>query len=195
MKKSVLKVGLGSLLAVNLLLVGNTLPTGEGLVFAAASQKTQAEVQKVKGKITNISQKAKTIALSNKDQSFFLLKFSDATLLKGAESTKEFEVGEAIIVNYTTVDGENVATSLEKAIVKLPKGVTEIKTDELAQLLESNKDLVIVDARPSVKYGEGHIASAISIPFSKLVTMGDNGSQLLDKYKDKHLVFYCGGPT
>ena len=195
MKKGVLKVGLGSLLAVNLLLVGNTLPTTEGLVFAAETQKKQAEMQKVKGKITNISQKAKTIALSKKDKSFFLLKFSDNTILKGVESTKEFKVGEAVIVNYTIADGENIATSLEKAIVKLPKGVTEIKTDELGKLLESNKNLVIVDARPPVKYGEGHIASAISIPFSKLTKMGDNGSQLLDKYKDKQLVFYCGGPT
>lgn len=195
MKKGVLKVGLGSLLAVNLLLAGNIVPPAEGIVFAAETQTMQTETQKIKGKITNISQKAKTIALSTKDNSFFLLKFSDDTILKGVTSTKDFEVGEAIIVNYTTAGGENTATSLEKAIIKLPKGVTEIKTDELAQLMESNKDLVIVDARPSARYAEGHIASAVSIPFSKLTTMGDNGSQLLDKYKDKQLVFYCGGST
>ncbi|WP_458776538.1 rhodanese-like domain-containing protein [Desulforhopalus sp. 52FAK] len=195
MKKGVLKVGLGSLLAVNLLLAGNILPPTTGVVFAAETQKAQAEVQMVKGKITNISQKAKTIALSKKDKSFFLLKFSDDTILKGVKSTKEFKVGEAIIVNYTVSDSENIATSLEKAIVKLPKGVTEIKTDELAKLITENKDLVIVDARPPVKYGEGHIPSSISIPFSKLTKMGDKGSTLFDKYKDKQLVFYCGGPT
>ncbi len=195
MKKGVLKVGLSSLLAVNLLLAGNVLPPTTGMVFAAETEKAQAEVQKVKGKITNISQKAKTIALSKKDKSFFLLKFSDATLLKGVESTKQFKVGEAIIVNYTTENGENIATSLEKAIVKLPKGVSEIKTDELAKLVAENKDLVIVDARPPAKYGESHIPSSISIPFSKLTKMGDKGATLLDKYKDKQLVFYCGGPT
>ena len=195
MKKGVLKAGLMSLLAVNLLLAGNIMQPIEGVVFAAETEKAQAEMQKVKGKITNISQKAKTIALAKKDKSFFLLKFSDDTTLKGVASTKEFKVGEAIFVHYTTVGGENIASSLEKAIVKLPKGVTEIKTDELAKLIESDKDLVIIDARPPVKYGEGHIASAISIPFSKLVKMGDDGSQLFDKYKDKQLVFYCGGPT
>ena len=195
MKKGVLKAGLMSLLAVNLLLAGNIMQPTEGFVFAAETQKAQAEMQKVKGKITNISQKAKTIALAKKDKSFFLLKFSDDTTLKGVASTKEFKVGEAIFVHYTTVGGENIASSLEKAIVKLPKGVTEIKTDELAKLIESDKNLVIIDARPPVKYGEGHIASAISIPFSKLVKMKDNGSQLFDKYKDKQLVFYCGGPT
>lgn len=195
MKKGVLKVGLTSLLAVNLLLAGNILPPTTGMVFATETQKSQAEVQKVKGKITNISQKAKTIALSKKDKSFFLLKFSDSTLLKGVDSTKQFKVGEAIIVNYTTANGENIATSLEKAIVKLPKGTTEIKTDELAQLISENKDLVIVDARPPAKYGEGHIASSISIPFSKVTKMGDKASTLFEKYKDKQLVFYCGGPT
>ncbi|MFT5697600.1 MAG: putative sulfurtransferase [Desulforhopalus sp.] len=195
MKKSVLKVGLASLLAANLLLVGNILPPTEGLVFAAETQKAQVEMHKVKGKITNISQKAKTIALAQKDNSFFLLKFNDDTTLNGVKSTKEFKVGEAIMVDFTTVDGENIASSLQKAIVKLPKGVTEVKTDELAQLIESNKDLVIVDARPAARYGEGHIASAVSIPFSKITKMGDDGSQLLDKYKDKQLVFYCGGPT
>jgi hypothetical protein len=184
-----------SLLAVNLLLAGNVMQPTEGYVFAAETQKAKAEMQKVKGKITNISQKAKTIALSKKDKSFFLLKFSDDTVIKGAASAKEFKVGEAILVEYTTVGGENIASSLEKAVVKLPKGVTEIKTDELVKLIESNKDLVIVDARPSIVYDENHIASAVSIPFSKVVKMGDNASQLFDKYKDKQLVFYCGGPT
>lgn len=195
MKKAVLKAGLTSLFAVNILLTGNVMQPTEGIVFAAETQNSQAEMQKVKGKITNISQKAKTIALSKKDKSFFLLKFSDDTTLKGVASTKEFKVGEAIFVHYTTVGGENLASSLEKAIVKLPKGVTEIKTDELAKLAGSDKDLVIVDARPFAKYAESHIASSVSIPFSKVIKMGDKGSQLFDKYKDKQLVFYCGGPT
>ena len=195
MKKGVLKAGLTSLLAVNILLAGNIMQPAEGIVFAAETQKAQVEMQKVKGKITNISQKAKTIALAKKDKSFFLLKFSDDTTLKGAASTKEFKVGEAILVHYTTIEGENLASSLEKAVVKLPKGVTEIKTDELVKLIESDKDLVIIDARPSIVYDQSHIASSVSIPFSKVVKMGDKASQLFDKYKDKQLVFYCGGHT
>lgn len=195
MKKGVLKVGLGSLLVANLLLAGAVLPPSIGVVYAAETQKAQAEVQKVKGKITNISQKAKTIALSKKDKSFFLLKFTDSTILKGVKSTREFKVGEAIIVNYTKENGENLATSLEKALVKLPKGVSEIKTDELAKLSAENKGLVIIDARPPIKYAEGHIPGSVSLPFSKLSKMGEKGESMLAKYKDKQLVFYCGGPT
>jgi predicted sulfurtransferase len=197
MKKTVLKLGLSALLATNLVILSEAMPGAEGFVFAADTAKAemQAEAQKVKGKITNISQKAKTIALAKKDKSFFLLKFNDETKLKGIKSTKEFKVGEAIVVNYTTADGENTAVSLEKALVKLPKGIKEIKTKELAELLTSKKDLVVVDARPTIKYDESHIPGAISIPFSKLVKMGDDGAKLLEKYKDRQLVFYCGGTT
>lgn len=197
MKKTVLKLGLSALLAMNLVILSEAMPGAEGFVFAADTAKAeiQAEALKVKGKITNISQKAKTIALAKKDKSFFLLKFNDETKLKGIKSTKEFKVGEAIVVNYTTADGENTAVSLEKALVKLPKGIKEIKTKELAELLTSKKDLVVVDARPTIKYDESHIPGAISIPFSKLVRMGDDGAKLLEKYKDRQLVFYCGGTT
>ena len=195
MKKGVLKLSLAGLLAANLLLTGGMFIPVEGVAFATETQKVQTETQQVKGKITNISQKAKTIALSKSDNTFFLLKFDDDTILKGAESSGDFEVDEAILVNYVEKGGENIATSLEKVMIQLPKGVTEIKTDELAQLVESTKEIVIIDARPSIKYSEGHIRSAVSIPFSTLITMGDSGSELLDKYKDKQLVFYCGGPT
>jgi predicted sulfurtransferase len=195
MKKVVLKAGLSTLLAMNLFFAGDIILPVQGISLAAETQNTQAEAQVIKGKITNISQKAKTIALENKDNSFFILKFSDDTILKGAESSKDFEVDEAISVHYTTVNGENIAISLEKAIVKLPEGVTEIKTDELVKQIETNKNLVIVDARPPIVYAEGHLGGAVSIPLSKLAKMGDDGAQLLDKYKDKQLVFYCGGPT
>ena len=197
MKKTVLKLGLSALLATNLLVLAETVPGFNGVVFAADATKVAmpAEAKGIKGKISNISQKAKTIALSNKDTSFFLVKFTDETELKGVASTKEFKEGEAIIVKYTVANGENIATSLEKALVKLPKGLKEIKTNELVDLLKSNKDLVVVDSRPKVKYDESHIRGAISIPYSKLVKMGDDGAKLLDKYKDRQLAFYCGGST
>lgn len=197
MKKGVLRLGLSGLLAANLLLTGNAMIPDVGFVGIAQAATAEAakDVQMVKGKITNISQKAKTIALSQKDNSFFLLKFSDDTELKGVTSSREFKVGEAIIVTYKTVNGENLATSLEKSLVKMPKGTKEIKTDNLVDLLAKDKNLVVIDSRPSPRYAEGHIAGAVSIPFSKLTKMGDDGAKLLEKYKDRQLVFYCGGPT
>jgi hypothetical protein len=197
MKKTVLKLGLSALLATNVFILSELVPGIGGFVFAADAAKTEmpAEAKIVKGMIANISQKAKTIALTTSDQGFFLLKFSDETKLKGAASIKEFKEGEAIIVEYAIVNGENLANSLEKALVKLPEGIKEIKTEELADLLTGKKDLVVIDSRPSIKYEESHLPAAISIPYSKLIKMGDNGAKLLEKFKDRQLVFYCGGPT
>lgn len=196
MKQTVLRLGLSGFLAASILLVGNVPPT-ESVALATETKKTASakEAKKVKGKITNISQKAKTIALSKKDKSFFLVKFTDQTELKNVKSAKDFKVGEAILVKYKTVGGENIATSLQKAIVKLPEGVKEIKTEPLDQLLSQRKDIVVVDARPPVKFAENHIAGAVSIPYAKLVKMGDKSSALFEKYKNKQLIFYCGGPT
>jgi predicted sulfurtransferase len=197
MKKTILKLGLSALLVTNLLILTEAVPGGEGIVFAAEAAKTAqpAAAQSVKGKITNISQKAKTIALTNKDNSFFLVKFTDQTELKGVTSTKEFKADEAIAVKYTTVNGENIAISLEKVLVKLPTGVKQITTEEVAELLKNNKDLIVIDSRPGIRYEESHIPGAISIPYSQLLKKGDDGAKLLEKYKDKQLVFYCGGNT
>lgn len=197
MKKTVLKLGLSALLAANVLLLSDAVPGINGFVLAAETTKVEkpGDVQTVKGSITNISQKAKTIALTKSDQSFFLLKFSDETKLSGVSSTKEFAEGEAIIVKYTTVDGENIATSLEKAFVKLPEGMKEIKTKELSELLAGKNNLLVIDSRPHVRYVESHIPGAISVPYSDLVKMGDEGAKLLETYKDRQLIFYCGGTT
>ena len=166
MKKTVLKLGLSALLATNLLILGE-VPGVNGVVFAADAAKVEkpADAQSVKGMISNISQKAKTIALTKSDQSFFLLKFTDETKLKGVASTKEFKEGEAIVVQYAVVNGENIATSLEKAVFKLPAGIKEVKTKELADLLSGKDDPVVIDARPAAKFDESHIPGAVSIPY------------------------------
>ena len=198
MKKTIIKLGLSALLATNLLISGDLVPGVNRNAFAADTAKVvqATDDQSVKGMIANISHKAKTIALTKSDQNFFLVKFTDETTLKGIASAKELKEGEAIVVKYTVVNDENIATSLEKAVFKLPAGIKEIKTQELAELLANAKnDLIVIDARPTVKYDESHIRGAVSIPYSKLVKMGDDGATLLEKYKDKQLIFYCGGST
>lgn len=197
MRKKILKLGLSALLVTNGFMLHGLMPATGELAFAAdAPQLTKkSEAMKVKGKITNISQKAKTIAVSNKKTKFFLLKFTDDTNLKGVKSTRDFKVGEAIIAHYSVVNGENIAGSLEKALVKLPAGVKEVKTAKLFEMMNSKKKLVVIDARPPVKYAEGHIPGSLSIPYAKLLKKGADGAKLLEKYKDRQLVFYCGGAT
>lgn len=197
MKKTFLKLGLCALLATNVFILSEAVPGFNGVVFAADTAKatTPANEQIVKGKISNISQKAKTIALTKSDSSFFLVKFTEETKVKGVESIKNLNVEEPIIVNYSVVNGENIATSLELVHATLPTGTKEIKTKELAELLKSKNDLLVIDSRPAIKYDESHIPGSISIPYAKIVKMGDDGAKLLEKYKDRQLVFYCGGST
>lgn len=197
MKKTFLKLGLSALLVTNVFILSEAVPGFDGVVFAADAAKveTPADGQSVKGKISNISQKAKTIALTKSDSSFFLVKFTDETKVKGVESIKNLNVEEPVIVNYSVVNGENIATSLELVHATLPAGTKEIKTKELAEVLKSNKDLLVIDSRPAIKYDESHIPGSISIPYAKIVKMGDDGAKLLEKYKDRQLVFYCGGST
>jgi hypothetical protein len=194
MKKTVLKLGLSALLAANLLLLPAALVPFGVQAQAAEAATAQAEATKVKGKISNISQKAKTIALTPADGSFFLLKFTDETKVNGADSIKELKEDEAIVAEYAVVDGANVASVISLVMVELMPGTSEVKTEALVELVKEGK-VVVVDSRPPARYNESHIPGAVSIPFAKLVELGDEGAKLLDPYKDKQLVFYCGGPT
>lgn len=197
MRKTILKIGLGALLAAHTLILGEAfLPCSTPLLAAEATgTAATAEAKTIQGKIANISQKAKTIALSTADGQFFLMKFTDATTFTGGEA-KDFKEDEAIVAQYAVAEGENIATSIAKDVIKLPEGIKEIKTDELVKLLADDTKALVIDSRPTVKYDEGHIPGAISVPLAKLVSVGENeAAKLLEKYQDRQLIFYCGGST
>ena len=87
------------------------------------------------------------------------------------------------------------ALSIKKALISLPKGVTEIKTDEVVAMVEKGPkagNYFLVDARPAKIASAGHIPTAVSIPVNVLKK---KGSELLPVDKNTMLVFYCGGPT
>jgi hypothetical protein len=193
MKKTVLKLGLAALLAANVLLV-QAVVVPSSTYHVQAAEAAKAEATHVKGKIGNISQKAKTIALTPPDGSFFLLKFTDETTVNGADSISELKNDEMITAEFKVVDGANIATSISLVMVELEPGTSEVKTEALVELVKAGK-VVVVDSRPVMRYNESHIPGAVSIPFAKLVQLGDEGAKLLEPYKDKQLAFYCGGPT
>ena len=196
MKKTILKLGLGALLAANALIPGEAMLPYSGVILAADTPKitAPAETKTIQGKIANISQKAKTLALATADGQFFLMKFTDATVFKDGAAT-DLKEDEAIVALYTMAGDENIASSIEKDVVKLPEGITEIKTAELAKRLAGDGNAIIIDSRPAVKFDEGHIPGAMSIPLAKLMAAGDDGAKLLAPYQDRQLIFYCGGST
>ncbi|MBW2710046.1 MAG: rhodanese-like domain-containing protein, partial [Deltaproteobacteria bacterium] len=90
---------------------------------------------------------------------------------------------------------DNVALSIKKALISLPKGLTEIKTGEVAALIEKGPktgSYFLVDARPARVASAEHIPTAVSIPVNVLKKKGE---KLLPTDKNTMLIFYCGGPT
>ncbi len=64
----------------------------------------------------------------------------------------------------------------------------EISTDELKSWIDSGKDFLLIDVRPSIFHDVQSIPGSINIPLGKLKT-----SSLLPEDKSKVLVFYCMG--
>jgi hypothetical protein len=150
-----------------------------------------------KGKLKGFSLKAKMITLDQKGKGFCFIKFTDQTNFQNLKLNK-IKPGAKIKVKYKKKGGENIAIKVEKLLVKLPEGITEIKTDELQALIQNKKTFTLVDARPPQKFKENHIKGAISIPYSKLKKVAKNkekGMKYFPFDKDRLLVFYCGGDT
>ena len=97
-----------------------------------------------------------------------------------------------MLVHYKKVGQDLVATSIiAKPKFKVPEKQL-LGTQELAKLVAqgpSNAGYTLVDSRPGIRYREGHIPTAISIPFPKMKDLKDK----LPKDKNRLLIFYCGG--
>jgi len=64
-----------------------------------------------------------------------------------------------------------------------------ISADELKEMMDVKKPVVIVDARTEQEYRGGHIPTAINVPPEKINSIGT----LLPKDKKVLIVFYCRG--
>ena len=165
------------------------------IFFTQAAAAEKAEDLQVKGQVKAVTNKAKTVSVNVKDKGVMLFKFNDDTQFINFTKTKEIKYPTAVVVKYKTVGPDKVALSIKKALVSLPKGVTEIKTDEVVALVEKGPDAgnyFLVDARPATVASAGHIPTAVSIP---VTVLGKKGAELLPSDKSKLLIFYCGGPT
>ena len=166
--------------------------------FMFFSQATAAEKStdlQVKGQVKAVTNKAKTVSVNVKDKGLMLFKFNDGTKFINFTKTKEIKYPTAVVVKYKVEGPDNVALSIKKALISLPKGVTEIKTDEVVALVEKGPkagNYLLVDARPATVASAGHIPTAVSIPVNVLKK---KGKELLPADKSTMLIFYCGGPT
>ena len=67
------------------------------------------------------------------------------------------------------------------------KSLNAVNLDELENMI-GNKNILLLDVRPSVEFEFGHITGAVSIPMNELMT------HLKDFSKDKEIIAYCRGP-
>jgi rhodanese-related sulfurtransferase len=64
-----------------------------------------------------------------------------------------------------------------------------ITADELKEMIDKKKKMVLIDTRTGLEYSQGHIPEAVNIPPEKVGVMGT----LLPKNKKTLIVFYCRG--
>ncbi len=184
--KAVLAIALSSMIGYGC--AGNTEQMREESTQAVQESKKQQLVYK--GKVVGFSNKAKSISLAvgkGKTAKTVILKFDKQT-----QGVTKAVKGKKVIISYEKRDNVLYALQIKLKLAKLPTGVTEIKTEELHDILASNKDLFLVDSRPIRRYDQSHLPDAVSIPVPLLK---DKKASLFPKDKDTLLVFYCGGPT
>jgi hypothetical protein len=155
----------------------------------AAPAKEQRQQTTYAGSIVGKSNKARTISIKTggENGTTMMVKFDDNT--QGVEFA---EKGEAAVIVWEQRGADKFATVVTPKLAKLPEGVTEIKVEEIQQLISNKTPLTLVDARPESRYDQAHLPGAISIPVPKLKKMQ---AAVLPDDKDKLLLFYCGGPT
>lgn len=152
-------------------------------------------VVEIKGQVKAVSNKAKTVSVTVEGKGIVIVKFDEATEFVNFKETKEIEAPTGVLVKYKTVGPDKVATLIKKTLVTLPAGVTEIKTDELAELVAKGAtagNYCLIDSRPAKVAAAELIPTAVSIP---VTVMDEKGEKVLTCGKDKVMIFYCGGPT
>ena len=141
----------------------------------------------VAGVFVKRSQKARTIQVKV-GQDTHMVKYDQATTLNlAAELSPKVPVKIRLRQGTNDLWAEEVWTMPP---IEIPQ--EQLATTEDIQDLVTGEDdqrYLLVDSRPNLRYHEGHIPTAVSIPFTTMHTMRDK----LPEDKDTLLIFYCGG--
>ena len=145
----------------------------------------------IAGDFYSRSRKAKSLQIKVGNR-MELVKYDQNTTIKNIPSIKALRRPVPVLIHYKKVGPDLVATRiLAKPKFKVPKEQL-MSTPELAKLVSQGPEkagYTLVDARPGIRYKEGHIPTAISIPFPKMKDL----AWKLPKDKSRLLIFYCGG--
>jgi len=144
------------------------------------------------GKLVDVSTKAKVIQLKI-DKDMEVIYYDDATVVKNAESLRKIPKQESIRISYYKKDGKPFAKLVEvKKGIEVPKDqlVTAEDVAKLVALGPEKGKYVLLDSRPEDMYNQGHIPTAVSMPFPAFDKLAD---KLLPKDKEITQIYYCAG--
>jgi len=144
------------------------------------------------GKLVDVSSKANALQLQI-DKEMEVIYFDDSTVLKNAPSLKKIPKQESIRIIYLKKNGKNFAKEIEvKKGIAVPKEKLA-DADEVAKLVALGPEkgkYVLLDSRPGEAYEQGHIPTAISMPFFAFDKLQET---VLPKDKEMLQIYYCIG--
>jgi hypothetical protein len=143
------------------------------------------------GNFKSRSGKAKSIQVKINNR-MVLVKYTADTKVKNVPKIKSLKGTIPLRIHYKKVGNDLVATEIvAKPEITVPEDQL-IDAKELTKIVAQGPEkgnYLLVDSRPPIKFKEGHIPSAVSIPFAKMKAMKDK----LPRDKNKLLIFYCEG--
>ena len=159
-----------------------------------------AQPNAIRGNLGAVSQDFNTLQVKV-GKLVWIVQYDDKTsVIKGAKTAGADEIlklpaKKEILVSYTGDLKNPLATEIAvKQPYKVPEHqkITNSEVIKLVALGPEKGNYTLVDARPTGAYLDGHIPSAISLPYGKFE---EDCTTILPQDKDRLLVFYCGGPT
>lgn len=145
----------------------------------------------VGGEFQSRSMKAKSIQVSVGDRNI-IVKFTPQTTVENVPNLKALKMPIPVIVEYEK-KGEDLVATLIKAKPQIKVEQKQlIDAAEVARLVALGPDkgrYTLIDSRPPIRYQEGHIPTAVSIPLPAM----PKKMAMLPKDKSALVIFYCGG--
>lgn len=144
----------------------------------------------LRGVAGSVSGKAETIQINT--GAVWTVKFNDDTkVINWSQPLNKLPKEKELAITFVEKDGSLYASTVTvKPAMKVPPEKL-MKADELMKLTASDTKFLLIDARPTAKFNEGHIPGSINIFDAQF----DKNLEKLPKEKDALIVYYCAGPT
>lgn len=143
------------------------------------------------GKFKGASVKANCLQIQI-DKGLEVITFDDETVVKNASSVPEIPKEESVRVLLGKKDGKTYAKEVEVKKGLAVPAEQLMTTEQVAELVAKGPEkgkYILLDSRPMERYNEGHIPTAVGMPFFAF----DKLAEKLLRDKDTLQIYYCSG--